>query len=986
MPSQLPTNHRTRCLLLLAVGLTAFPADAQRVETQPAQPQTQPAGAGAVALRGHTNSLTNAMFSPDGRRVAAGASGRDRDRGQTAHLWDAATGKEIAVLQHDGDGYDAHVLMFSADSTRVITWGGSLEKVARVWNADDGKRIAELRGYDFEGRYVAFSPDGRRVITTTGPTRVTRLSENSTSYHTESDVPRVRDVDTGKEIAVLQTDETHYYPTFSRDGKRVLTVDFDDNAHLWNAETGEKLAVLLPGHREWEPFVAAFSPDGKRIVTVTDGDAVRVWEADSGKQLHTLKLGADNLHATAAVFSPDSTRVLTTSDDFIVRLWDVATGKEIAVMDHLMGPVEQAAFSADGQRILTLANNIARVWEADTGKKLAVFSGDKDTGELVAFTADWKRAITCSENWPAHPVTYRSQVPRTARILDLVFTGPETDPDDLEEARLDKNSTALRGHRRPIHSAEFSLDGKRVLTHSWDDTIRVWNADTGKELLVARDEQTVRNGESELREDVGVAFGRDGELLITKRDEDGKFIRVRNIDMDKELAVLQAPNVAVSDVTFSPDGTRALAKANDLTAHIWDIASGKELVVLGLPPDPLDRSNLPNHHKIVFNTDDGKAPTQPDEESEKDEASAKDEEGAKSEEGEDEGLEDIEIPGDSFDSRERPRWGTFYSAEFSPTDEHVVAICSLGLASRSTAHGSFVILYSVETGEPIPLRRGEHSKTSNRRGESHVQASFSPDGKRLVTTGHGDGITRVWSTEDGSEVLALDGHESGANFAAFTPDGKHIVTAGRWNDDIRIWNADTGEEIHVLRVPGKPERPPHIRQTTLSPDGKQVIAFSHDNTLRIWTIDDGKEQAVLRIPASQDGIPVLSPDGKRVVTFSTWGKTARVWNADAITETPTAAALVDAIKDWVLLLEADNLAEASQRWCNNEDAAQQMEKFWPNLKNCHQQFDYRTWTDQAGKVGNSTTFTVGGHDAGHMHTVWSLTAAGWRIGEVFICR
>ncbi|MCL2700977.1 MAG: hypothetical protein FWE88_04720 [Phycisphaerae bacterium] len=806
MRKRLSTNGVVCQWITMAACLMAFSAGAQRGETQPARTQTQPAqpttqpGAAPVGLEGK-HSIAYAVFSPDGRRVAAGAGLK------TARLWDAATGKELAVLRHDGhEEYDVRVLAFSADSARLVT---VVQNNARVWNGADGTLIAEFSGHQLQWSGVAFSPDGKRIVTA--------LDYNDA---------RLCDVDTGKELAILRKSSLRIgNAMFSPDSKRILA----DPARVLNAETGDDVATL---HEHTGPAdAAAFSPDGKRVATVVRslgllGRNVRVWNADTGEELFTLK-GHDKYLANTAVFSPDGKRILTTADDYTARVWDAATGKELAVMDHPIGPVVRGAFCADSKRVLTTANDILRVWDADTGKKVAVMPGGEKIGHLVAVSADWKRVL----------VRPGDNADRANRVLDVVFADPKTDPDDLEEARLNEKSIALRGHERSIHSVVFSPDSKRILTRSGDDTTRLWDVATGNELMIVRHEQAVwrKDKQASWREDAGVVFGLKGHLMISTRDEAANVIRVRDVDNDKELAALQAPEAAVSSVTFSPDGKRALAKVDDLTARVWDVATGKELLVLGPPPDPFSRE----------------------------------------------------------DRADRPdrRWGMFDSAVFSPTGKHIVTICGYGIASRSTAHGNFATLYNAETGKEIPLL---YSEKSRRAGEDFLHASFSPDGKRLIIAGYGDGVARVWNTEDGKEILALDGHEReagyaaftrGAGYAAFTPDGKRVVTAGMWWDnDIRIWNAADGKEITVLRVPGKPERPPHIVKTTLSPDGKQIVAFSHDSTVRIWSIADGKERAVLRIPASQDNIPVISPDGQRVVTFSIWGKTARVWNIDALTE------------------------------------------------------------------------------------------------------
>jgi WD40 repeat protein len=80
---------------------------------------------------------------------------------KTARLWDAATGKQVAILRgHDGGVGSA---AFSPDGNRVVT--ASADKTARVWDAAIGKQVAILRGHDSAVYSAAFSPDGNRVVT-----------------------------------------------------------------------------------------------------------------------------------------------------------------------------------------------------------------------------------------------------------------------------------------------------------------------------------------------------------------------------------------------------------------------------------------------------------------------------------------------------------------------------------------------------------------------------------------------------------------------------------------------------------------------------------------------------------------------------------------------------------------------------------------------------------------------------------------------------
>src|SRR6185436_17729218 len=87
---------------------------------------------------------------------------------------------------------------------------------------------------------------------------------------------------------------------------------------------------------------------------------------------------------TDVAFSPDGQRGLTTSVDNRLRLWDLKTGNEIPRPGEQQGAfldlsattllIWSAAFSADGQRLLTVGGAEAHLWDTAAGKQLMSFS------------------------------------------------------------------------------------------------------------------------------------------------------------------------------------------------------------------------------------------------------------------------------------------------------------------------------------------------------------------------------------------------------------------------------------------------------------------------------------------------------------------------------------------------------------------------------------------------------------------------------------
>jgi WD40 repeat protein/tetratricopeptide (TPR) repeat protein/tRNA A-37 threonylcarbamoyl transferase component Bud32 len=480
-------------------------------------------------------------ISPDSRMVLAG-TGLPTQTGGEAMLWETDTGKTTVLRGGSG----AHAVAFSPDSRVAIT--GSVDGTVRLWETATGKETILRHGGKVDA--VAFSPDGQLVAS--GGTEGARLWDSVT----------------GKMKALLPSAFVRAM-AFSPDGHALLIGSVDGTASVWETATGKQQAVLT--HPRTVQAVA-FSPDGRGMLTGSQDGTVALWEADTGKQLRVLAHGSP---VVKAVYSPDGRLVLTGSGDGLARLWEAVSGKPVASLRHSLG-VFAVAFSPDGRLALTgSADGITQLWEMPAGGELLTIPHDSATG--TAFSGDCRSVLTWNKNQIARirelltgkdlavldheaPVTIAALSPDGGRAL----TGAGTTV-RLWEVPTAK-AIAVLPHEGRVTRVVFSLDGCRALTTEEGRTLRLWDAKTGRAMTPPlRQESRVFQVRLDSDHCLALTIGEDGT------------VRVWDVEKGKAVAAFSAGEALrhILAMDLNPDGKLVLTASEDGTARLWEAATGK---------------------------------------------------------------------------------------------------------------------------------------------------------------------------------------------------------------------------------------------------------------------------------------------------------------------------------------------------------------------------------------------------------------------------
>ena len=405
----------------------------------------------------------------------------------------------------------------------------------------------------------------------------------------------------------------------------------------------------------------------------------------------------------------------------------------------------------------------------------------------------------------------------------------------------------LTGHTDHVLSIRFSSDGSLLASLGYDKTVRVWDVMSGIERATIN----VENGTF-----TAIAFAADGKSVLTANGTDSggggdPLIRFWDVATGKASRTLD-PGEVMSAIAVSPDGKTLALGALSGTVKLWDLGANRE------------RASLPGHtdevQSVAFSTD-GKMLA----------SGAKDETAR---------LWDLASGKPLQILKHR---GIVNAVAFSPDGKTLATGC----------WDSAIHLWDVSKGTETRALRGHKDIVWD--------VAFAPDGQTIASSSS-DKSLKMWDASSGTERLTFAGHVDFVDAAVLTNKGKTLVSHDSL-DAVRVWDLASGKDMRRISLPGagrafetmtafddgfaganqdglitiydqdgKPLRKLEghtlgLNALAASPDGKWLASGGNERWSRVWNIADGKEVATIDFPGG-DGYHneslAFSPDSHRL--------------------------------------------------------------------------------------------------------------------------
>lgn len=236
----------------------------------------------------------------------------------------------------------------------------------------------------------------------------------------------------------------------------VATCSLDETIKIWSLPDGKELRTLR-GHLGQVNNIS-FSGNDLWLASASTDRTVRIWDVTTGELLKVLRGHTDQV--IGVYFSQDDSArfVASTSFDNTVKLWDWRQGIEIKTLRGHKGSINNVAYSYDGKTIASCSDDkTIMIWSTDltTQEPLMTLVGHNAPVLSVIYSFDSKKLASCDQS---------------GEII-------------IWEMPKGKMLRRIKAHKDLIQDISFAEDNKTLVSASLDKFVKLWDTDTGQNLL-----------------------------------------------------------------------------------------------------------------------------------------------------------------------------------------------------------------------------------------------------------------------------------------------------------------------------------------------------------------------------------------------------------------------------------------------------------------------------------------------------------------------
>jgi serine/threonine protein kinase/WD40 repeat protein len=426
------------------------------------------------------------VISPDGEAFAAALNLNGRGRLQVLETHDGTERYTIKTA----DGYATSV-MFSPDSSTVLTGSGFTDSTIRLWDAHSGQASGLLEGHRSYVSDMLFTPDGKRLISSSGDQTI-RLWDWTTRQPAGVLRGHLNEVD-GLALAP--------------DGRTLCSRCKDGSIYLWDISKPSRHLGYQTLPSRAESGRIEFTPDSRSILAIQlSGNGVVEWDASTLKETrHSSTVSTNN---EGVFFIPGANQAARFDFHGRLQLWDLRSGLRstnyIAATKYFV-----ADFSRNGRCFITGrqdgTNLVVETWDTDTWQRKGSFiTSSKGVLDLIGTSLPNTLAIVKEGGLLFFDATKPNETPRQIECQGD-FYDATLSPDgrtlaaaygegfvQLWDMATLQPVEKLRGFLLGVHSVAYSPDGKRLAAGSdGQEAVKLWDTETRQEVLTLSGEGSV---------------------------------------------------------------------------------------------------------------------------------------------------------------------------------------------------------------------------------------------------------------------------------------------------------------------------------------------------------------------------------------------------------------------------------------------------------------------------------------------------------------